>query len=364
VTAIWGSDNGDGWRLLAPSRYPAEKVLHDLVEQTPQMLPLAGSPPITVLGREVQLGAGRADLIAVENSGRLVIIEVKLFGNADARRAVVAQILSYAAYLQGLHPTQLESQILAPHLRAQGAETIIAVVEAHDQQPGWDPHAFTDGLARSLADGEFRLVFVLDSVPDELVQVVGYLQLVSSRIEVDLITVSAYEVNGSRILVPQRIEPARRSPELTEAEAIARQVNALLPGSDEFRTVVAETATGDQNLLNRLADWADDLDRQGLVRLSTFRGKAEITTLLPRLAGENVGLVTIYCDKGRAYLQFWRGVFERRAPHSLTRLEALGYEVRRGNTTRHVTDELFDVLTEAYQEATGKLPQPVEPDIG
>lgn len=86
--------------------------MHDLVEKTPQMLPLAGSPELTVLGREVRLGSGYADLLAVESSGRLVIIEVKLAANAEARRAVVAQVLSYAGYLQGLDPDQLVSQML------------------------------------------------------------------------------------------------------------------------------------------------------------------------------------------------------------------------------------------------------------
>jgi hypothetical protein len=33
------------------------------------MLSLAGSPRLTVLGREVRLGAGYADLLAVESSG-------------------------------------------------------------------------------------------------------------------------------------------------------------------------------------------------------------------------------------------------------------------------------------------------------
>jgi RecB family endonuclease NucS len=80
------------------------------------MLPLSGSPRLTVLGREVRLGAGYADLIAVESSGRLVVIEVKLADNAEARRAVVAQVLSYAGYLQGLDPDQLEVQVLARHL--------------------------------------------------------------------------------------------------------------------------------------------------------------------------------------------------------------------------------------------------------
>ena len=59
------------------------------------MVPLAGSPRLTVLGREVRLGTGSADLLAVESTGRLVIIEVKLAEDAESRRAVVAQVLSY-----------------------------------------------------------------------------------------------------------------------------------------------------------------------------------------------------------------------------------------------------------------------------
>ena len=109
MTSIWGSDQGRRWRPLVPASYPDEAALHKLVQDAPNMLPLSGSPRLTVLGREVRLGAGYADLIAVQSSGRLVVIEVKLADNAEARRAVVAQILSYAGYLQGLDPDQLET---------------------------------------------------------------------------------------------------------------------------------------------------------------------------------------------------------------------------------------------------------------
>ena len=130
------------------------------------MLPLAGAPRLTVLGREVRLGSGYADLIAVESTGRLVIIEVKLAGNAESRRAVVAQVLSYAGYLQGLDPDQLENQVLGPYLTARGS--VLAAVEGDDQQHALDPEAFEEGLARSLAEGSFRLVIVLDSPPMSL----------------------------------------------------------------------------------------------------------------------------------------------------------------------------------------------------
>lgn len=312
MTVIWGSETGGRWRPLGAAAYPDEASLHDLVQAAPHMLPLSGSPRLTVLGREVRLGGGYADLIAVESSGRLVVIEVKLAGNSESRRAVVAQILSYAGYLQGLDLEQLETQVLASRLGPGGS--VLTAVEADDQQYIVDRDAFRQALASSLADGSFRLVVVLDSAPDELVQVVGYLELVASKIDIDLVTVSAYDVNGSRVLVPQRIEPARRTRELSDAQLNQREASNLLVGSAEFRHSCADVPEPRRELLLRLADWADALEKEGLTKLTTYRGKTGLVSLLPRLASEDAGLVTMYNDVKSAYLQFWRGVFERRAP--------------------------------------------------
>ena len=86
---IWKKDDA-GWQLLAPTGFPDEAALHTLVEQAPQILPLAGAPRLVVVGREVMLGGGYADLIAIEPLGRLSVIEVKLTRNAEARRAIIA----------------------------------------------------------------------------------------------------------------------------------------------------------------------------------------------------------------------------------------------------------------------------------
>ena len=60
------------------------------------MLPLPGQPRLVILGREVPLGAGYADLIALDGrTGLPVVIEVKLAANTD-RRAVFTQVLGYA----------------------------------------------------------------------------------------------------------------------------------------------------------------------------------------------------------------------------------------------------------------------------
>jgi hypothetical protein len=126
-------------------------------------------------------------------------------------------------------------------------------------------------------------------------------------------------------------------------------------GSAEFRTVIANLPPAQRDPLVRLADWADTLDQEGLVKLATYHGKGgRMTTLLPRLAADDAGLVTIYCDNGSAYLQFFRSVFERRAPRSIPAVEAaMGAEVRQGNTARQIPDALLSALTDAYQEAAG-----------
>jgi hypothetical protein len=356
MTAIWRND-GSGWRLLAPSSYPSEAALHTLVEEAPHILPLAGAPRLVIVGREVTLGNGYADLIAVEPSGRVAVIEVKLASNGEARRAVVAQVLTYAAYLRGLSPADFEA-ILAKHLQARGYQDLAQAVSATDQEGAFDFTSFTAGLTDSLTRGRFRLVIVLDAAPRELVRLVGYLESVTDGLLIDLVTVTAYEVNGSQVLVPQRIEddqqpPAAASQGATNA-VTAAQVTGFVEGADDFIRAIDQAPESTRAQLHRLAEWGLSLEREGLVKLGTYHGKDGGLTLLPRLLTDDVGLVTIYNYTSRgAFLQFWRSVFLRRAPTSLTQVEQAiaPTPVGQGNWTNTITDELLRVLTQAYREA-------------
>jgi hypothetical protein len=54
-------------------------------------------------------------------------------------------------------------------------------------------------------------------------------------------------------------------------------------------------------------------------------------------------------------MQFWRGVFERRAPQSIAAVEAvIGADLRQGNSTRNITSALLDALTRAHHEAVSE----------
>ena len=209
---IWTKD-GSGWQLLATTGFPDEQALHTLVEKAPQVLPLAGSPQLVILGREVMLGNAFADLIAIEPNGRPVVIEVKLARNAEARRAIVAQVLTYAAYLYGMDLRVLERDVLGRHLSERGFADLAAAVQDSDQLDAFDADTFAKGLASSLAEGRFRLVLVLDDVPAELLRLIAYLGAVTAdRILIDLIAVSSYKIGEPRSSCPSGSTRSTDSP--------------------------------------------------------------------------------------------------------------------------------------------------------
>ena len=346
TSGIWKKD-GDDWSLSPPKRFPDEATLHDLIERNPEMLPLSGAPPLVILGREVPLGTGYADLVGVETAGRPVIIEVKLAQNSEARRAVVAQILAYAAHLHGTTLEQLEDRVKGS-LRLRGRESLANAVMSN-QEDAFDADEFTQALDEHLQEGRFRLVFVLDEVPEELMTLVAYLEHVTDKLVIDLVAVSSFDIAGTSVVVPQRVTPERHE---ATVEDRSKESGTLYPGHERFEASISQAPHESQDGLHRLVRWARDLENRGLVSLATYEGKGKKRyTLLPRLMSENVGLVTIW-NQGGAYLAFWRSVFDKKAPDFLDRIEDLaGMPIGQGNTTWDISDELLEALTEAYEAA-------------
>jgi hypothetical protein len=350
VAAIW-SNKGTGWELLAPTGFPDEATLHTLVEEAPRLLPLAGAPDLVVVGREVQLGSGYADLIAVERDGRLVVIEVKLAKNAEARRAVVSQVLGYAAYLHGTDVEALETDVLKRHLKKRNLATLADAVAAIDQEGSFDVQVFAANLRQNLQDGRFRLVIVLDSAPDELVRLAGYLESVTEKLVIDLVTVSAYEIGGSKIIVPQRVDAERRNDDAAPAKASSPSKGVASEGAEAFEAAIENAKLEERPKLKRLVDWARSLEKEGVVELSSFIGKLDRWVLLPKLEADNAGLVTIWNDGGPA-IQVWRSMFQKRAPDLIAPIEAkIKVKIGQGNTVRAFDDELLELLTQAYRVA-------------
>lgn len=354
MTSIWSGDR-DGWRLLPPAGFPDEAALHTLVELTPQLLPLAGSPRLSIVGREVRLGSGSADLIAVEPSGRLVVIEVKLAANAEARRAVVAQVLAYASHLHGMDAEHLETDVLGPHLRKRGYDGLFGAVMGDREFSDASRRAFEDGLAESLDQGRFRLVIVLDDAPEELVRLVGYLETVTDRLVIDLVTVAAFSVGDQQVIVPTRVEPERwRAERALRADAAPAESHET-PGIDAFCDAVREAPAERRPFLEALGEWARGLESRRLARLVTYSGTSG--TILRIYIPGDMSLATLNASSTSGSVQLFRSVFARRAPSALSRIDALvGSPIAQGTAVYEPVDGLLDALTAAYDEAfAGKL---------
>jgi hypothetical protein len=121
------------------------------------------------------------------------------------------------------------------------------------QQAGAERDGFQAALAEALRTGQFRVVIVLDRAPRELIELIGFFEVVAERLTIDLITVSKYDIGQSTILVPQRVDPERRKVEETSA--------ALASGADGGHLASTPHRLGSGGLVTR-PRVAEQLPRQ------------------------------------------------------------------------------------------------------
>ena len=345
IPGIW-THGDDGWSLSEPGEFPDEATLHRLIRQTPAMLPLAGAPRIAILGSEVPLGPYSADLVGVEESGRPVIIEIKLARNNEARRAVVAQVLAYAAYLHGMTTNQLE-ETLGDQLQETEHATILDAVVVSVQEDGFDQDGFTKDLAEHLKDGRFRLVIVLDKAPRELTTLVAYLEHVTDdKLVIDLVVVSNYEINGAPVMVPQRVTPARHEAVVEQTRSTGRRADPppRYPGIERF-----EALFEDRSNVEYVLNWARDIEERGLASLTTTIGSRNQTLHL-RPRGASGGLTIWRGGENDVALTWAKGVFQRKAPDFFEQMEERSFDDQEDALS--VNAETLKLLTRALEQAS------------
>lgn len=107
-----------------------EAWLQEILADNPFVIPSfeVGSEyaPLVCIGREVPVGSGETqgyiDNLYLTPSGRIVIVETKLFRNQESRRTVVAQIIDYAKELQKWDCAMLDKVADAKHLRMKTSQ--------------------------------------------------------------------------------------------------------------------------------------------------------------------------------------------------------------------------------------------------
>jgi hypothetical protein len=110
--------------------------------------------------------------------------------------------------LRGWTLDQLDAAV-SPYISKHGSTSIEESARSANQTADFDSVTFRQEASESLRLGAFRLVLVLDEAPDELVQLVGYLESLTDRILIDLIAINSYEIEGTEVVIPVRMQPDR-----------------------------------------------------------------------------------------------------------------------------------------------------------
>lgn len=201
--------------IVKRSGFVKELDLQRLVNESSELLsPLGDELVFLPIGWEVPLGTGRLDLLFVDSSGVLTLIETKLKANDEARREVIGQALEYAMHASNWTLAEVLSTAKA-FLLSQNAPIEFrgkSFEEACASRFGWleddeDERSAKYGLVlkqieSSLGEGKLRVVFGVDEQIDSLDRLVRYLSK-HSDLQIVLLQVNRFLVdNETQVLIP------------------------------------------------------------------------------------------------------------------------------------------------------------------
>ena len=154
-----------------------EATLRDLIADHPSLLPVHDLDPsygrLVTVTKELSIpGVGFVDVLLMDEHGRLVVVECKLWRNPQARREVVGQILDYARELSRYSYEDLQRQVaIATHRRGN-----VLFDLAREAGGALDEAEFVDRVSRDLSAGRFLLLVVGDGITEGTRRIGEYLR--------------------------------------------------------------------------------------------------------------------------------------------------------------------------------------------
>lgn len=140
-----------------------EHHLQQRIADKPALLPGLDGP--FAVAREIPLrGAGHPDVVVVDATGQIAIVECKRASNPECRRWVIGQVFEYAAGLW-----KMEYEDFERLLAASGTDLTAAFRDPEWKgRAGWDEQRFCDDVTRNLESGDFRLFIAVDEMTAKL----------------------------------------------------------------------------------------------------------------------------------------------------------------------------------------------------
>lgn len=149
------------WAEPSSRGYEDEGSLQALLAEHPTLLPgVVGESGVCC---EFQSGVGPADIVIVDAEASVTLVECKLAANREVRREVIGQVLDYASRLWQMPLDEFLAQ-----WSARGG-TPLGDVLGDSQEAG------LAALDANLKSGRFRIILAVDSINDDLMRIVTYL---------------------------------------------------------------------------------------------------------------------------------------------------------------------------------------------
>lgn len=228
---------GGGWTVPATTAYPKEAVLRDLIRDNPSMIVGVADPAVAAVEEFGVPGTGRIDVMIVEASGQITLVEAKLEANPEIRRKVLGQVFAYAAGLAAMSFEQFDEAWTA-RCNSSVIDSVLGTSADADERA-----ELRKQLENTLSTGSFRLVVAVDQLTDELKASVSYL---ATHLDVDIVALElAYASHdGVEVLVPRSFGTEHRTAGRASGDRSRRRAGS-------YRATIAEQ-------LDRLVQSADE----------------------------------------------------------------------------------------------------------
>ena len=225
-------ESQDGLQLVPPEPFLNEAKLQSLIEEYPQLVfgtdeDAFTTAAIWTIGREVKLRSGSLDLLLIDSTGRVWVVETKLEHNQESRKQVVGQVLGYTAdiaeWTAGDLETQADTYLAA---NTNGSADLISfrdlVAGTSTGNGSLDPDEILANAERRLRRGDLTALVVVDSIPEILRRLVSFVNR-NAQFELLALAVRVHRMEDRRILVPTLVGSSGQSKQASHATWAAEQ---------------------------------------------------------------------------------------------------------------------------------------------
>lgn len=189
-----------------------EKWLQELLYQHPEALPIAeidaSYAGLIPLCMEMDTPAGPVDVLYATPTGRLALLETKLWRNSEARRKVIAQLLDYATQIARWDYSRLESAVRQARQKLHPEQPFEALgAWVTERASDLSEQRFNDAISKTLSKGDFLLIIAGDGIREGAGAIAQFLDRNGGlHFSFGLIECAIYEgPDGSRLLQPRVI---------------------------------------------------------------------------------------------------------------------------------------------------------------